>query len=253
MTKKLTNFLDSNDAIFHYTKRETAMEYILNNKTLKFGLLKNTNDPYEYKKKSIITCTVESEKEKEKDFKNNSIEDIIQNTLFLSFSTNLIDDSNLIRKGYEKSRMWSQYGENHEGICLVFSKESLLEIIKKELSENYIIYYEKINYEITHLEPSIGEQPIEYIENSYRNIFFQKHIDYKDESEFRIVLVQKNEKNTYKDLFVDISNSLKLIILGDNFPKVYLPTIKNLSLELNVEHKKLLWEDNQYYQVNPLA
>ena len=94
MTEKLTNFLDSEDAIFHYTKRETAMEYILNNKTLKFGLLKNTNDPYEYKKKSIITCTVESEKEK--DFKNNSIEDIIQNTLFLSFSTNLIDDSNLI-------------------------------------------------------------------------------------------------------------------------------------------------------------
>ena len=132
MTKKLTNFLDS----------ETAMEYILNNKTLKFGLLKNTNDPYEYKKKSIITCTVESEKEK--DFKNNSIEDIIQNTLFLSFSTNLIDDSNLIRKGYEKSRMWSQYGENHEGICLVFSKESLLEIIKKELSENYIIYYKNL-------------------------------------------------------------------------------------------------------------
>ena len=171
MTEKLTNFLDSDDAIFHYTKRETAMEYILNNKTLKFGLLKNTNDPYEYKK-SIITCTVESEKEK--DFKNNSTEDIIQNTLFLSFSTNLIDDSNLIRKGYEKSRMWSQYGENHEGICLVFSKESLLEIIKKELSENYIIYYEKINYEITHLEPSIGEQPIEYIKNSYK-IFFQKH------------------------------------------------------------------------------
>ena len=39
----------------------------------------------------------------------------------------------MIRKGYEKSRMWSQYGQNHEGICLVFSKKSLLEIIKKEL------------------------------------------------------------------------------------------------------------------------
>ena len=48
MTEKLTNFLDSDDAIFHYTKRETAMEYILNTKTLKFGLLKNTHDPYDY-------------------------------------------------------------------------------------------------------------------------------------------------------------------------------------------------------------
>lgn len=28
MTKELSNFLNSDDAIFHYTKKETAMEYI---------------------------------------------------------------------------------------------------------------------------------------------------------------------------------------------------------------------------------
>ena len=65
MTEKLTNFLDSEDAIFHYTKRETAMEYILNNKTLKFGLLKNTNDPYEYKKRNTVICQIATNELKE--------------------------------------------------------------------------------------------------------------------------------------------------------------------------------------------
>lgn len=244
MTKKLTDFLNSEDAIFHYTKRETAMEYILNNKTLKFGLLKNTNDPYEYKKRNTVICQIATNELKEI---SNSLDDTILNTPFLSFCTN-----SKIQKGYIRPRMWSQYGQNQAGICLVFSKKLLIKTIKKELSKNYTIYNKKMNYKKIEIDPST-ESESEYIQSFYKNIFFQKHIDYKDESEFRIVLVQKNEENTYKDLFVDISNSLKLIILGDNFPKKHLAIIKKLSLELNVEHKKLLWEDNQYYQVNPLA
>lgn len=38
MSEQLTNFLNSDDAIFHYTKKENAMERILNEKQLKFGL-----------------------------------------------------------------------------------------------------------------------------------------------------------------------------------------------------------------------
>lgn len=246
MLDELSNFINPDDAIFHYTKKEIAMEYILNNKQLKFGFYHSTNDPHEYKQRLTSAFGCGDINESLYFESMHLIDNTIQNTSFLSFC----DNSN--NTGYKKPRMWSQYGQNQAGICLVFSKKLLIKTIKKELSKNYTIYNKKMNYKKIEIDPST-ESESEYIQSFYKNIFFQKHIDYKDESEFRIVLVQKNEKNTYKDLFIDISNSLKLIILGDNFPKVYLPTIKNLSLELNVEHKKLLWEDNQYYQVNPLA
>ncbi len=61
MTEELSNFLNSDDAIFHYTKRDTAIKYILDTKKLRLNLLKNTNDPYEYKRKAIISCFMEYE------------------------------------------------------------------------------------------------------------------------------------------------------------------------------------------------
>ena len=39
MTEELSNFLNSDDAIFHYTKRDTAIKYILDTKKLRLNLL----------------------------------------------------------------------------------------------------------------------------------------------------------------------------------------------------------------------
>lgn len=248
MSQELNNFLNSNDAIFHYTKKETAMEYILNNKQLKFGFFHSTNDPYEYKKRLTSAFGWGEINESLYLESMNLIDNTIQNTVFLSFCGN----SN--NKGYEKSRMWSQYGQNHSGICLVFSKESLTKTIKNELSQDYLVYDEDINYEEINSEflsiddnLTVNEIIINHIKQNHKNIFFKKHLDYKDENEFRIILVQKNENNHQISNLIDISNSLKFIILGDKFPKVYLPTIKDLSSKLNIEYKKLHWEHNQYF------
>jgi hypothetical protein len=248
MTEELSAFLNSDDAIFHYTKKETAMEYILNNKQLKFGLFHSTNDPHEYKRRLTSAVGWGDINESLYLESMNLIDNTIQNTAFLSFCGN----SN--NKGYEKPRMWSQYGQNHSGICLVFSKESLIKTIKDELSQDYLIYDEDVNYkeidsESLNIDDNliVNEIIINHIKQDYKNIFFQKHLDYKDENEFRIILVQKNENNHLKGNLIDISNSLKFIILGDRFPKVYLPTIKDLSSKLNINYKKLHWEHNQYF------
>ena len=248
MTKELSNFLNSNDAIFHYTKKETAMEYILNDKKLKFGFFHSTNDPYEYRRKSIKAFDSGNIDESLWLNSINLIDNTILNTAFLSFCTK--------RNGYKKPRMWSQYGQNHSGVCLVFSKKSLIETIKNELSQNYLIYNEDVKYKskiyndnlnIHNNNLTLNEIIINHIKQDYKNIFFQKHSDYKDENEFRIILVQKNENNFFQNIFIDISNSIKFIILGDNFPKEYLPTINNLSSKLNIEYKSLCWEHNQYF------
>jgi hypothetical protein len=248
MTKELTDFLNSDDAIFHYTKKEIAMEYILNNKQLKLGLFHSTNDPYEYKKRLTPAFGWGNINESLFSKSMNLIDNTIQNTAFLSFCENSTN------KGYEKPRMWSQYGQNHSGICLVFSKESLMKTIKDELSQDYLIYDEDVNYKEIDSESlniyddlTVNEIIINHIKQNHKNIFFQKHLDYKDENEFRIILVQENENNRSKDILIDISDSLKFIILGDRFPDVYLPTIKDLTSKLNINYKKLHWEHNQYF------
>lgn len=248
MTEELTNFLNSNDAIFHYTKKETAMEYILNDKKLKFGIFRLTNDPYEYKER-LTSAFGWDYNESLYSESMNLIDSTIKNTPFLSFCGN----SN--NKGYKKSRMWSQYGQNHSGICLVFSKESLMTTIQNELSEDYFIYGEDINYKEIESESlniddnnlTSNEIVLNNVNKYYKNIFFQKDLDYQDENEFRIVLIKRNLEKSSQKHFIDISNSLKLIILGDKFPKVYLPTVKDLSSKLNIKYKKLHWEHNQYF------
>ncbi len=180
------------------------------------------------------------------------IDNIINQTPFLSFCAN----SN--NSGYDKPRMWSQYGQNHSGICLVFSRDSFMTTIKNELSKNYLIYDENINYKeidfnsinIYDSDLTANQIVMNNIKKDYKNIFFQKHLDYKDEDEFRVVLIQKDENVLCQNPLVDISNSLKLIILGDKFPEVYLPTIKDLSRKLNMKFKRFHWEQNQYFLLN---
>ncbi|MBF4337287.1 hypothetical protein [Vibrio anguillarum] len=44
-------FISSEDALFHFTRKETALEHILFNRTLRMGEFSGTNDPQEYKPK----------------------------------------------------------------------------------------------------------------------------------------------------------------------------------------------------------
>lgn len=252
MIEELDSFLNSDNAIFHYTKKEIAMEYILNNKKLKFGIFHSTNDPYEYKERSTPAFGWGDINESLFIKSMDLIDSTIQQTPFLSFC------GNFHNKGYKKSRMWSQYGQNHSGICLVFSKESLLTTLQNELSEDYFIFGEDVNYKDIELKSlnvennnlTEKEIVINNINKDYKNIFFQKDLDYKDENEFRIVLIKKDLEKSFQEHFIDISNSLKLIILGDKFPKVYLPTIKYLSSKLNIEFKKLHWDREGYFLLN---
>lgn len=104
---------------------------------------------------------------------------------------------------------------------------------------------ESINIDDNNL--TSNEIVLNNIKKDYKQFLFQKDLDYQDENEFRIVLIKRNLEKSSQKHFIDISNSLKLIILGDKFPKVYLPTVKDLSSKLNIKYKKLHWEHNQYF------
>lgn len=262
MEKDLENFLDSKDAIYHFTTKEKALEFILNDKELKLGTFSKTNDPQEYKTKLVSSLDKTIEYKKKKVEIGAQINTIIRSSGFLSFCENTYENKKVKQHGYKKARMWSHYSANHTGICLVFSKKKLLEKIISIFNDIGIIYSGSIKYydamEAKNGNPplTIDEQTLKnesskkialnYLQSNYKKILFQKQWDYEGEREFRIILLPKKDLILCGELF-DITESLELVILGDSFHDVYIPSVEVLTKDINIPLRKLHWEHNQFH------
>lgn len=118
-------YLTSHDALFHYTRKSIVLEKILLNRELKFGSFSGTNDPQEYRPK-LPGAVGWGWDDDSKEVTNAIVEisNIFQKrSRFLSFCINRYKNGNIQEYGLLKSRMWAQYGDNHEGACVVLSKE----------------------------------------------------------------------------------------------------------------------------------
>lgn len=259
---EITKFIDSEDALYHFTRKDAAIESILNGSVLKLGSFRKSNDPQEYKRRLTSAGGWGWDENCAKQVANitNSIDDIIKSSGFLSFCQNRYEDDALVDHGCLKSRMWSQYGGGHSGVCLVFSKELLLTQLNHQFKKTLTVFTGNVKYKDPYISRSKDSLSInsddldgkdnisiahDYVDSRYKEVFFQKQEDYKDENEFRVITIDKNGGNANSE-YVSITTCLKAIILGDSFAKVYKPTIKELSDRLNVPFRKLHWEKNVY-------
>ncbi len=257
-------FISSEDALFHFTRKETALEHILFNRTLRMGEFSGTNDPQEYKPK--LTDAVGWGWEEHHDKQVNEATFLIDQLLrekskFISLCQNDIVDGNLRSHGALKSRMWAQYGDNHKGACIVVSKSKLTNQLKMQLESNYQIGYRDVRYEEPDLSRNIpcldidgseldslsaSEIAINFVNQHIEELFFTKQPDYKDEMEFRYVAIPTSLESASAPIYIDLLQCVHSVILGDAFPKVYKPTILNLAHELSIPIKKLHWEHHAY-------
>ena len=248
---EIEKYLKSDDALFHYTKNGIALEKIFPFKLLKFGPLCKTDDPYEYNLKVISASGWGPLKGWE--FVSPSIDKYIsQRTYFISFCMN--DDKNNL--GYEKPRMWSQYGEKNKGICLVFSKEKIEEEINQFNSlKIFNAFSEKVRYSSELKNPIINaigninevdvlHHAMEYIRKNYQALYFTKHVDYAGENEYRAILVAEDDAE--QDLNINLLPALKYIIIGDNYPEAYYPLLVNYQEILQVPVCKLMWYKDRF-------
>lgn len=239
--------------LFHYTKLETALEYILPNMSLRMSPMINVNDPKESKAKNVmLSYNTNNHKNVSNDLSEtkkivNSI--LLNQSRMLCFSMNnktsykkVEQDSDetglLYQMGFFKPRMWAQYAENHRGICLGFNKKALTKSINE--IDSLKTYRSNVTYtdstkglhKCTHFDynyKTIEEFKDYFIEEHIVNhrdlLYFTKSKDWKDENEYRYLsIVEKGEK----DIFIDISEALTSVYLGVNFPEVYISSLKEL-------------------------
>jgi hypothetical protein len=111
--------------IYHYCKLNTAIEHILCDKRLLLSPIKNTNDPRENKSFDFGAITEFTESIGGVGTLmnvNKEVSEILRRDCkVICFS----EDHNSI-SGYQLSRMWALYGDNHKGFCIKLDKEAFL-------------------------------------------------------------------------------------------------------------------------------
>jgi len=266
MKLDLDKYVSTGDALFHYTKLSVAIESILPTKKIKLSFLKDTNDPRENKFKlfgTFYSGQLEDSTEGISKEAHAIINRILLSesrvlcfcsnnkpTLILNDNNTVVDQHNCL-EGWNKSRMWSQYGENHCGICLVFSKDGLEKELKTKRPEivdyksGYVQYFQKgrMSWEARNpngnrfVEDGAEDYLIKHVIANYEEFFYRKHIDYRDEAEYRAVVFDPDGNLEY----LDISSSIKGVIAGDGTSEVYFPLIEQLSEQLEIEARKVCW------------
>ena len=119
--------------IYHFTKYSTLLK-ILETDSIKFGNIVNTNAPKEYLEPDISYGYLSAQNRKYGSFDEEKkiVSNELKNYKIACFCR---DGKN---GGFMKPRMWAEYGQHHEGCCLIFDKKALLnEVNKRYPRETY--------------------------------------------------------------------------------------------------------------------
>lgn len=257
------------DMVCHYTRKDKAIS-ILNDKQINFSSLGSSGDPRESKQwnfgfiGSEQRICLENFEEAlyvfDNSIKNNSM--ILcfcgWNNEQMNFEKNAIPHyrQDYYRVGWARSRMWSQYGVKHTGVCLVFDRKQLEEQFKSTFETNKK-FTGRVEYQY-HLESFLRAGNIEcrniiehgidkalemQLDNYFHEFFFLKLMDYRDEHEYRLIVIVDDGDS----IGLPIESSLKGVIVGIDFPSEEYERIDALAQNCNsaVQRCFLSWQEGQ--------
>lgn len=265
--------------VYHYTSLSPLLEHILPNRELRMSPFSQVNDPKESKEKSVGIVYIGEEAatfaSKKASFKYDSrtrkkanilLNNYCKVICFSSDNINVLDYDNYRRafyRGYSRPRMWAQYGDNHKGVCLVFDKEILSKQIhkafgvKNAILENHVEYSDDLSivnealslrYDLIVEESNLQEYLFKKHFHEYeKELFFYKALDWRDEVEFRWVLISTKQGYQY----FSFGDALKAICIGVDCNQVYINALIPFCEKYKVQLLGISW-DNGMPQVQRL-
>jgi hypothetical protein len=220
-------------SLYHYTDFMTAKRFILKNQCLKLSPISKTNDPRENKSFRFGYIRYSSGEDLP-EYKHNSYYETFTNELLrkdikvLCFSTDyVIDDDGYL--GYNLSRMWATYGNNHRGVCFQINLEKFINANRDKINDTN---FKKVNYippgnnfDVTTAEEiGIEDYCRLFIQEHHDYFYFTKLMDWHTEHEMRLIY---NGNESVKE-FCTIENCLESVILGINASKYKIKKIGGL-------------------------
>jgi Protein of unknown function (DUF2971) len=250
--------------VYHYTKAETARDFILKNRTLRLGRYDKTNDPKESKTWQFDIGTNENRdltKYNPASFSQTTSDKLKANAKLACFTRDdPFKDSfilDLFKRGFCRPRMWDQYADEHQGVCIVFDKMKLDQAIRTSAQKGSTVVCDNVQYRDPPVLRSIGAADPFHInidafedlgEEEYAKLhlrrfgtqlFFEKMLDWRDEKELRWVVLGDESDN----LFVPIHDSLIGVMFGDRTPEKVIQDTMDVAEPLGIDFMGLKWKN----------
>lgn len=245
--------------LYHYTTADIAIKHILPKGQLRFSCMKDSKDPLESEdfQFSAVGAVSGTREVAERTFGDLMDYGRQQNAIikscvkFACFSVDTRTTSTLLhRKGYSRSRMWSQYAEGHAGVCIAFDKAAILKRVRAVLRPKDLLLKSRVHYadDLRELSKSLFLKPRDGVLTQaerlrrYANIYFcYKLNDYRDEAEYRICYYKTTVPCDGRAELCDVSGAFSGIILGNSFPTPLLPSMRALAKGLSVPVFQVKW------------
>ncbi len=235
-------------SIFHYTKLNALLDYILPSMKIRTNNLQLMNDPREslpwtfgninlsldelfpgyYSNETQIDCQLKF---------GELIKDRLQISCF----------SGAVHTGWNNEMMWAHYGQRHAGVCLEFDEDALLKNIEeldlsspyvlepidyhpKEEDEDWIYWNENVSYE---------DNVKQNIQRMYQILTLTKSHFWEKEDEKRLVFL-----NSTEEIFISIKDTIKAVYLGVAFNLDLLPSLENELSGSDIKLFRLIYDGN---------
>lgn len=245
----------SQNVIFHYTSLNTCLNHILPTLKLRLSPIKKMSDPFESGLRLFASGGMRSRDEQEYQALRKRVERvkaILEGKLNselkqISFCRNNARRTGKDSLGLFRARMWDQYGESFHGVCLAIDKHALVKKNALKGKPNWIagnVTYrnfdwiehnrEHLTYELFYREPDDDKIVEGYLFRRKKQILFTKHIDYRDEKEFRICTFCNKEFE-----FLEVEGCLRAVIYC-NFPGLHQATHEQMSVLAERKNVKVI-------------
>lgn len=231
-------------SIFHFTKLETALEYILPTMQLRTNSLSNMNDPKESQPWAFGSVNVYPENLYPESYSSDTHIDHQ-----FRLGSEIKDSSQIIcfvndgpEKGFLNEIMWAHYAQNHRGICLELDTDKFIDENHHHLGDYKFdsVFYGKLEAPYIRGNPTLKKEELisTFIRSNYKYLFFRKSKYWEHENEKRLVIFNRQQK------YLSIKNALIGIYFGLSMPYSYRPSIDRYINETQTKIYDLYYESN---------
>ena len=218
------NQFEGAEYLAHYTKLETALEFILPSKEVLFSPLSKMNDLSETKR--AISGWSSSSDALEPDIweANAVISD--RSRVFCT------SEGNEFAPCWSNASLWCHYAEGYRGVCIVLNKQKLIDMFSQAFSGK-VHFSQLIKYGFFNSIPGLAnyrnhaeqEQIIrDYLLLHSEQVFFSKSPSWSGESEYRFFTLASDVNEQTK---LDVSECIEAVVIGpQRSPTIYTGILK---------------------------
>jgi len=237
------NPIDNGKYLYHFTKTETALLYVLPSRKLKLNSILESNDPKENKTFGFWSILLLIDDIDYSTIKQSYKDYLSKNCKQLCFSLDYFNKGFSV-PGYRHPTMWAHYANNSKGVCLVFDKALFIKE-NNNLINDKIVYKQLLDFPQLDGDAWKKEMGIyfeKFVKNNSKKLFFHKHYHWRIEHEYKFIGIDQPE-------YCSIENSLIGIYLGPDFDHKLDTLVLTLMAPYKGQVEKIFVNDGEFYSI----